>query len=41
MGKEAYTSLDYFLLIQGIGFLGSSPVFVIRISPTSYLFVRT
>lgn len=29
------TSLDYFLLIRGVGFLGESPISVFRISPTS------
>jgi hypothetical protein len=27
--------LDYFLLIRDVTFLGASPIFVIRISPTS------
>ena len=28
-------SLDYFLLIRGVKFLGTSLIFVIRVSPTS------
>jgi hypothetical protein len=31
-GKGAWISLDYFLLIRSVEFLGTSPVFVIRIS---------
>ena len=34
VGKGMLISLAYFLLIRGIEFLGASPIFVIRISPT-------
>ena len=27
-----WTSLGYFLLIRGVGFLGTSPIFIFRIS---------
>jgi len=34
-GKGTQTSLDYSLLIRDVEFLGASPIFVLRVSPTS------
>lgn len=39
-GKEAKISIGYFLLIRDIEFLGGSPIFFVRLPPTSHLFAR-
>jgi hypothetical protein len=35
-GKGVEITLDHFLMTRGVGVLGKSPIFIVRVSPTSF-----